>query len=252
VRDLINVRRRRGSMADTMPLILLPGMAADERLFAPQRAAFPCLLVPAWIEPLPQESLRSYAGRLARRINPGHPCVVGGASFGGIVALEMAAHLQARACVLISSVRSPSELPWLHRLLRPAAVLGPAGLGRVAALVARASAPSLSPRAAQRLRRLSAPQAAFQRWASWAVLTWRPNRAARQVRVYQIHGGADRTFPIRYTRPDVVVARGGHLLSLTHPQAVNELLAQARTNAAEPSAADVMMDVKPSLCADGR
>ena len=220
-------------MGDDLPLILLPGMAADERLFAPQRAAFPRLLVPAWIEPLPQEPLRSYAGRLARRIDPGRPCVVGGASFGGIVALELAAHLQARACVLIASVRSPGEFPWRYRLLRPAAALGPAGLGRLAGLVAGASAASLPPAATQRLRRLTRPEAAFLRWASWAALSWRPSRGARQVRVYQIHGAADRTFPVRYTRPDVVVARGGHLLPLTHPRAVNELLRLAGANAAE-------------------
>src|SRR3954464_5327650 len=109
-------------MGDDVPLILVPGMAADERLFAPQRAAFPRLLVPAWIEPLPQEPLRSYAARLARQVDPGRPCVVGGASCGGIVALEMAAPLPARACVLIASGRSPGELPRWYRLLRPAAV----------------------------------------------------------------------------------------------------------------------------------
>src|SRR5262245_55843221 len=92
---------------DNVPLILLSGMAADERLFEPQRVAFPDLRVPAWIDPLPGESLRGYAARLARRIDPGRPCLVGGASFGGMVALEMAPHLQADACVLIGSVRSP-------------------------------------------------------------------------------------------------------------------------------------------------
>jgi pimeloyl-ACP methyl ester carboxylesterase len=215
-------------MSDGLPLILLPGMAAGERLFAPQRLAFPHLLVPEWIEPLAQESLRSYAGRLALRIDPGRPCVVGGASVGGIVALEMAVHLQARACVLISSVRSPRELPRWYRLLRPAAAaLGPAGMGRLAGLVAGASAPSAPADAAQRLRRLSKPEAAFLRWASWAVLNWQPSREVRQVRVHQIHGSMDRTFPIRYTRPDVVVVGGGHLLPLTHPAAVNELLRQA-------------------------
>jgi pimeloyl-ACP methyl ester carboxylesterase len=219
-------------MRDNVPLILLSGMAADERLFAPQRAAFPHLLVPAWIEPLPQELLPSYAARLARRIDPGRPCVVGGASFGGIVALEMAAHLQARACVLISSVRSPGELPWWYRLLRPAALLGPAGLGRLAGLAAGASAPCLRPGTARRLRRLSEPEAAFLRWAAWAVLTWQPSREARRVRVCQIHDGADRTLPIRHTRPDVVVAGGGHLLPLTHPQAVNEFLRRVGAHAA--------------------
>jgi pimeloyl-ACP methyl ester carboxylesterase len=224
-------------MGDDVPLILLPGMAADERLFSPQRAAFPRLLVPAWIEPLPREPLRSYAARLAQQVDPGRPCVVGGASFGGIVALEMAAHLPARVCVLISSVRSPGELPGLYRLLRPAAVLGPARLGWLAGLIASASAPSLPRDVAWRLRRLSGPEAAFRRWASWAALTWQPSREARQVRVYQIHGGADRTFPARFTRADIVVPEGGHLLPLTHPQAVNELLWQVGANSAEGGAA---------------
>src|SRR4051794_30719168 len=101
-------------MGHPVPLILLSGMAADERLFAPQRAAFPHLVVPAWIEPLAKEPLPAYAARLARQVDPGRPCIVGGASFGGLVALEMAHYLQARACVLISSVRSPRELPWWY------------------------------------------------------------------------------------------------------------------------------------------
>ena len=116
-------------MGDRLPLILLSGMAADARLFAPQRAAFPGLVVPNWIEPLPKEPLPAYAARLARLVDPGQPCLVGGASFGGLVALEMAPHLPARACVLIASVRSPGELPWWVRLCRPAAVLGPAARG---------------------------------------------------------------------------------------------------------------------------
>lgn len=218
-------------MSENLPLILLPGMAADERLFTPQKAAFPHLRVPAWIEPLARESLTCYATRLGRQIDPGQPCVVGGASFGGIVALEAAAHLQARACVLIASVRSPSEFPWRYRLLRPAAVLGPAELGRLAGLVASVSALSLLPGTAQRLRRLSEPERAFQRWATWAVLRWQPSREVQRVRVYQIHGDADATFPIRYTRPSVVVAGGGHLLSVTHSQAVNEFLRVAERHA---------------------
>jgi pimeloyl-ACP methyl ester carboxylesterase len=141
--------------------------------------------------------LPAYAARLARRVDPGRPCFVGGASFGGIVALEMAAHVQARACFLIASVRSPSELPWWGRWLRPVAQLGPERLGRVAGAVAAVSAPSLPHGSVGSLRRLAQPQAAFLRWASWAVLSWRPSPGTRRVRVLQIHGAADRTLPVR-------------------------------------------------------
>src|SRR5262245_27427608 len=44
-----------------MPFLLLPGMAADVRLFAPQMRCFPHLRVPAWIDPQPDEPLRHYA-----------------------------------------------------------------------------------------------------------------------------------------------------------------------------------------------
>jgi len=226
-------------MSEDLPILLLSGMGADERLFAPQRAEFPNLRVPAWIDPLPGESLRFYAARLARRVDPGRPCLVGGASFGGIVALEMAPHLQARACVLIASVRSPDELPWGWRALRVVTAFSPEHLGIAAGLVARYLAPSLPTETRQRLQRLSRPKAAFVRWASWAVSQWWPSPAARRVQVFHIHGALDRTLPVWYTRPDVVVPRGGHLLPRTHAAEVNcflrENLERARNAAWSPA-----------------
>jgi pimeloyl-ACP methyl ester carboxylesterase len=213
-------------MPDEMPILLLSGMAADERLFAPQLAAFPNLRVPAWIEPRPREPLRSYAARLARLVDPGCPCLVGGASFGGIVALEMAPLLQAKACVLIGSVRSSDELPWRWRALRPMAELGPTALGTAAGLIARAAPPWLSRGTVRRLSRLAQPEAAFVRWAMCAVVRWRPSPAARRVEVFQIHGEADRTLPVHRTRPDVVVPAGGHVLPLTSSRAVTQFLRQ--------------------------
>jgi pimeloyl-ACP methyl ester carboxylesterase len=213
-------------MSANLPILLLSGMGADERLFAPQRAEFPNLRVPAWIDPVPGESLRSYAARFAPLVDPGCPCLVGGASFGGLVALEMASHIQARACVLIASVRSPSELPWGWRALRLVTTFGPDYVRTAAGLAARFLAPSLPGDTGARLRRLSRPEAAFLRWASCAVSQWWPSPAARRVQVFHIHGALDTTLPIRYTRPDVVVARGGHLLPLTHAAEVNRFLSR--------------------------
>ena len=51
---------------------MLPGMAADERLFEPQRREFPGLIVPPWIEPEPYESLASTPGGWRHKsIRPG-------------------------------------------------------------------------------------------------------------------------------------------------------------------------------------
>src|SRR5207237_7796437 len=89
--------------------------------FAPQREAFANLMVPKWIPPQSNESLAGYAARLARQVDIAGklgPCFIGGASFGGFVALEMARHLDAKACFLIGSVRSPDQLPLRIRALR--------------------------------------------------------------------------------------------------------------------------------------
>lgn len=209
-------------MNQHLPIVLLSGMAADERLFAPQLAAFPQARVQPWIEPLPRESLRHYAARIARIADPGRACIVGGASFGGIVALEMAHHLDARGCVLIGSVRSPTELPWRWRVAQPLALLGPDCAGVLAGFVARFGAGVLSGGTLRRLKRLSRPEAAFVRWAMCAVCRWRARPCP--VPVFQIHGANDRTLPVALTRPDVVVPSGGHALTLFSPAAVNAFL----------------------------
>jgi pimeloyl-ACP methyl ester carboxylesterase len=87
-------------------MMLLPGMAANEMLFEPQRRAFPGLIVPPWSDPDPREPLACYARRMAGAIKLSRPAIIGGVSFGGIVALEMANHLGLAECVLISSIRT--------------------------------------------------------------------------------------------------------------------------------------------------
>ena len=208
-------------------LVMLPGMAADARLFEPQHRVFPGMIVPPWIDPEPREPLASYARRMASELKPSSPILIGGVSFGGIVALEMAGYLGLRECALISSIRSPGELPWRLRVLRPLASIGPDRLGTMAGWSAHWLAPVMSRATARRLGRLAVPQSAFLRWACWAVLRWQPSPEARRVRVRQIHGSADRTFPLRYTHADQIILGGGHLLTLTHANQINEFVSRA-------------------------
>ena len=97
-----------------MPLILLSGLAADARIFTPQKIVFTQLQCPGWLEPERAETIHGYAGRLAEALDEG-PCIVGGASFGGIVALHLAEHVDAQAVILIGSIQSPSQLPLYGR-----------------------------------------------------------------------------------------------------------------------------------------
>src|SRR5687768_6552801 len=114
-------------IATTFPrLILLPGLAADARLYEPQRRAFPYLEVPEWIDPLPGESLASYGKRIAATITrDGRPLFIGGVSFGAIVALEAARHLPARGVFLIGGGLSYRMITWPFRWMCHLAPLVP-------------------------------------------------------------------------------------------------------------------------------
>lgn len=207
-----------------LPLFLLSGMAADERLFADQLALFPSLRVLPWLDPAPGESLRSYSERMSRQIDSTQPCIIGGASFGGIVALEMAQYLPTAACILIGSIRSPAELPGYWRRLWPIALFGPEFIRKVAIFGACYCYRFLPKSQLRRLRKLSRPEASFVRWAICAVLKWKRDPTISKVPVYQIHGSADEVLPIARTRPDVVVQGGVHALTIFSPTEVKRFL----------------------------
>jgi pimeloyl-ACP methyl ester carboxylesterase len=214
-------------MATSLPLILLSGMGADERLFVAQKAVLPQLTVPAWLPPEPDDTLASYGQRMAAAVDPGVPCLIGGVSLGGMVAVEMARHLDAKACLLIASVRAPRELPRRVRVLKPLVWLIPTPLASLPPLVSRlvlaVAGRFLSSSRRSLLEQLAATDGRFLKWASLAILRWR-SVAGPTVPIVQIHGDRDRILPHALTHPDVLVAGAGHVLPVTHPIAVNQFL----------------------------
>jgi pimeloyl-ACP methyl ester carboxylesterase len=221
------------------PLILLSGLAADATVFAPQKLAFPQLVVPRWIKPLPGETLTEYAQRFAEVIRPATPCVLGGASFGGIVAQEMARFLNPRAVLLIGSVRCPTEFPWRVRIWRrlqpaiPFLPIAPFQWSASSASVARRWLPHL----AGVVRQFSQADEDVFRWSLAQLLAW--NQAPTVTcPIYQIHGDCDRVLPIARTQPNVIVRGGGHVISLTHSREVNAFIRESLQHvASEPSVA---------------
>jgi len=210
------------------PLILLPGMGADERMFGEQRAALANLRVPDWIDPLPSESLQSYAERLAREIDPGVPCFIGGASFGGFVALEMVPHLDVLACFLIGSVRSPEEFPKRIKILKM--VSGAVGVfpfelvNLLTKLALLCAVRPVRSHAAQLITQLSDSDPSFLRWACQAALTWEGCANCIDAPTCEIHGEKDAVLPCCNTKPAIVVKGAGHILSMSHAEAVTRFL----------------------------
>jgi pimeloyl-ACP methyl ester carboxylesterase len=209
-------------------LLLLPGIGADRRLFDKQRLCAADLHVIEWIAPVAtDEPLADYARRLAATIDTSRSFVIGGASFGGMVALELARHVQPDGVILIGSCRSPSSLPSSYRFLRACSDLAPD------ALVGRSftAAPLIASRFGVRspehrqlftdMLRHTPPS--FVRWATRAIFSC-SGIDELPVPIHHIHGEEDRIIPLRCVRPDVVVKRAGHMLNVTHPAEVNAFI----------------------------
>ncbi len=238
------------TILQTPPLILFSGLAADKNVFLPQKAAFPDLIVPAWPRPQRGETLREYCARMAEQLRTDAaairdtPPIIGGASFGGIVALHMAELLRSQAVVLIGSVRSPTELSRLAKLSRP---LCPLVSLLPVRLLQALSWPLTTRFARRRASHLSGLARQFWRadpcvlrWSLQRILDWSAEPVV-DCPVLQIHGNRDWVLPISNTQPDVVVQGGGHVISLTHANEVNDFILTAMKAAAGVSATDAIV-----------
>lgn len=210
-------------------ILLLTGMTPDHRIFDRLLPQLPTARIVDWIEPTSGESIASYATRLSHTITCSEPTIVCGVSFGGIIARELASHLNASACVLVSSVRSPSELPPWFRVCRILAPGSATALMRATGAIAASWPRRLRSPSTLRLMKLGGKSGRWHRWATAAVLNWRPSEDVERIRLIHIHGDRDTTFPIRYVSADTVIRGGGHILPLTHSEQIASALRQLAT-----------------------
>ena len=236
-------------------LILLPGVGMTPDVFAPQRQAFgDGLVTPDWIKPEPRETVSRYAARWARMIgetlgDDGRPVFLGGVSFGGTVALEMAEHLSPRpaAVFLIGAARRANGLAgWASALAKASAKLSPAALKKTARFghVPLGLVDGLDDAGLKRftamIRQINPD---VLHWTVASVADWvapappgsaptpgsghdheGEDNAAAPMPVLQIHGRDDRFYPLAKQHPDEVVEHGNHLIHLNHARSVNRWL----------------------------
>lgn len=211
-------------------IVLVSGMAADAEVFAPQAVAFPGLIVPEWIEPRWDEGLKEYCQRLATTIEIAPNAVLGGASFGGMVALEISAHLRPKTVVLIGSIRSPDELPLWIRGLRPLAPLirwAPVQLGQLAIKpLGWRGFKKRFPHLAGVARQVGRADSRLLRWSLRELLRWQGVPEV-DCQVLRIHGDRDRVLPPSRVDLEQLIHGAGHVISLTHPSEVNAVLRAA-------------------------
>jgi len=211
---------------------LFSGLGITQELFAPQQAIPARVEVVPWLRPQSEDTLRTYAHRLAATVVPAAddaPMYLGGVSFGAMIALEAAAVLRPRGVFIIAGARSGRALsPIVQTACRfacrmPEPMLA-AGL-RAAPLLVRMTG---RPNRVQRefllgLARRTLPW--LIRWGCRAMRDWQAP-ADLACPAHHIHGSDDRMIPLENLRPppDVVIPGGGHIINVTHAAQVNTFI----------------------------
>ncbi|MEM0983252.1 MAG: alpha/beta hydrolase [Planctomycetota bacterium] len=218
-------------------LVFLPGLGADARLFEPQLAEFQAGEVISW----PDHNGCKSIGDLAERVLETGVCNADtrlvGFSFGSMVALEMACRAadtnRPPEVVLISGLRSRRALTLPFKLQAWAAQLAPRSIlrkqlvGPVAESFKKRD--GVSDTVVQTLSDMAADcDLGFLKWALRACARWTFDGRC-PVPVRQLHGRSDTVIPL-VEHPDLPGGRaetieGGHLLTLTSPDAVNRFIA---------------------------
>ena len=199
-----------------LPFYLLPGMAPNYPVYSRLLPLLPNTRVVTYRTPARGDTLVSYARRMAKQF-PSRSIIIG-TSFGGVLAQEICRSIQPLACILISTIKHPSELPPQLKLCR---IMG--GENCVAMLQLLGTLASVFPRALSTNVTIAArghlgDAASWRYWAMRAILDWRPTSTPIQSPLLHLHGSEDATFPVRYTQPCAVVPGGKHALPVSNPE----------------------------------
>ncbi len=207
-------------------LYLLPGMGADERLFS--QLGELCMPIRGVRLPPPaaHETMTTYALRVAAQIDLRPEDWIGGCSFGGLVAADIARHRPVSGLALIGGALTSETVVPLAQRLAPLARFLP--LRPFRSLISSHTGLSLlfGPLTDIQRRLLAGMLAnttdAMLRAGVHLVTSHFP-RFPVLCPIHAIHGSADRLMrpPLSGCR---LVPHAGHALALTHPQEVTTFL----------------------------
>jgi pimeloyl-ACP methyl ester carboxylesterase len=209
-------------------IYFISGLATDKRIFRNIRLETSDRQVfLEWLAPEREESFDSYVSRMQQQIDESREIVLVGVSFGGMVAIELARRVKPSRVIIISSVKTRSELPLLFRI---------AGWLRLTAIVpfgAMKVFPSLVHyffgTEGQEERDLldgiiRDADIKLVKWSAGCVVRW-SNRSPIPG-LHHIQGTSDRLFPSQHLKDTIPVEGGTHLMVFSKGDTLSRILNQ--------------------------
>jgi len=208
-------------------LILLPGLAADERMFG-WLGPFPFpVLTPKLPDPSPKDTLSSYAARVAQGLKLTSDDLLGGSSFGSLVAAEIARQKPLRGLILIGGGLSSSQLVPAARVLEKWGRWVPFFLLRRVLssdfFLRQVFGPESPERLALGRQMLLETSKAMLLEGGRLAVSYFPQTPIR-IPVAAIHGGCDRVMAPPPCPECCIISNAGHGLAVSHPEAVTRFI----------------------------
>ncbi len=207
------------------------GIASDERIFKHQMVAVENAVYLPFPKHDKQDTMETYVKKFIPFIDTTKAFNLVGNSMGGIMVMELIKHVQPEKVVLISSVKSRNEMPFIlthmkytnaHKLLPGKGFIGfiqfgslfkneilkVPGMRRLAVSMAKSNDPD------------------FLYWCVNAIIKWNGKEDYRKD-IIHIHGTKDEMFPYRNIKNAIPVQGGSHSMLLIHHKEVNQLLTES-------------------------
>nr|WP_320048667.1 alpha/beta hydrolase [uncultured Desulfuromonas sp.] len=208
-------------------LILFPGLAADERMYQDVSCSVCELVTPRLLVPKKKESMQDYARRCRIQLSIGDDDIIGGCSFGSLVASEIVRQQPCRGLILLSGAHSSQSLvshagklnqwaKWIpYPVIRQILVSRP--------FLERVFGGGLEAHLQLGRSMLIDAPARLVREGGRLAVSYFPDEEIR-VPIFALHGALDQVINVPMLPSTTIVEDAGHGLVVSHARKVSQFL----------------------------
>ncbi|PIV17745.1 MAG: alpha/beta hydrolase [Flavobacteriales bacterium CG03_land_8_20_14_0_80_35_15] len=208
-------------------LYFMPGLGASSKIF--EYLNLPtdnyCCHHLEWLTPVAvNEPISDYAQRLCQSITEKNPVLIG-VSFGGIMVQEMTRFLNAKAVIIISSVKSEAEFPKKFGVAKTTQIykLFPSRhFEQIGGFVKENFGNKLKKQIELYEKYQIKLTPIYLDWAFETILNWKKQKEVANL--HHIHGDADAIFPPKYITNFIPIKGGTHIMILNKAKEISNII----------------------------
>lgn len=169
--------------------------------------------------------LEDYAMKIISQIDTTKNYSFIGVSFGGMIVSELTSILKPKKSIIISSAQNKNEIPGRYKFLEviPIHKIVPAFMYKGGARIAQ---PIFEPDRKNEKEIFKAmlkdKEAYFFKGVTKMMISW--ENYEFNLNIIHIHGENDHTLPIKKVNANYIIKNGSHMMMLTRPKEINELI----------------------------